>query len=421
MKKRKLINAGNIYVALIDISLIPLMLLTADHGFWERLPFLLFWFALEIAADLKPFRVIYYQQMEMTMSFAVQLSVVILLGTREAVWVVVLATMIVEIISRKQWYKLVFNAGQYGLSIAATGLMFHLLKLSPASVTLDIVLDLPAILVAVTTYYLLNTFFISLVIALTSGCRFRDIFFSDFKIIAGYFFSLAPISIGASLLYSERYPYVILIMVPPLIMADQALRRYYSLNQETQETLQVLATTIDQRDSYTSQHSQRVAEYARKIAEKMGLSSDDVVEVEMAGQVHDLGKVGVEDRILRKASRLNDEEYEQIKRHPEVAYNMLKNLKPYARGAEYVLYHHEHIDGRGYPTGVSGDSIPQGARIIAVADSYDAMTSDRPYRKALPADVAVKELRRCSGTQFDPQVVDAFIQILKDEYGYVEV
>jgi len=153
----------------------------------------------------------------------------------------------------------------------------------------------------------------------------------------------------------------------------------------------------------------------------MNLPPDDINEIEIAGQVHDLGKIGTEDRILFKTTKLNDEEYEQIKKHPAIAYRLLSNLKPYKKGAVYVLHHHERFDGKGYPAGLSGSDIPLGARILAVADSYDAMTTDRPYRRALSQSAAVDELRRCSGTQFDPKVIDTFINVLRNDYGYKEM
>lgn len=417
MKKTFKQRLSGVYVFLVAFSVVPMLVFTVSSIHINRVFYIAFWIALEIAADMKPFRIVHDQQMDMTMSFAVQLSAIILLGTGEAIWVIVIATLIVELLSKRPWNRMFFNVGQYGLTVTATGYLFHMLKLS-TNVPLDIIIDLPALFIAVSTYYLLNTFFISVVISLTSGNRFKDIFFSDFRIIASYYFSLAPISIAVSLLYKEEKPYIILIMIPPLIMADQALRRYYSLHQETQETLKVLANTVDERDKYTFDHSVHVAEYSGKIAQKLGLSLDEVNEVIMAGQVHDLGKVGIADEILNKPDRLNDDEYEKIKQHPEIGYRLLKNLKPYKKGAEYVLYHHERIDGKGYPRGISGKSIPLGARILTVADSYDAMTTDRPYRAALSQDTAVNELVKFSGIQFDPDVVNTFIEILKSDYGY---
>ena len=140
-----------IYISCISFSIIPLLIYTTPTILHvDLIPYLLFWIILEIAADLKPFRVMHYQQMEMTMSFAVQLSAIILLGTKKAIWIVIIATLIVEIINKKTWYRVLFNAGQYALSMLVTGVLFHMLKVSSSNVPLDIILDMPAILIAVT-------------------------------------------------------------------------------------------------------------------------------------------------------------------------------------------------------------------------------------------------------------------------------
>jgi HD-GYP domain-containing protein (c-di-GMP phosphodiesterase class II) len=408
-----------VYVYLIAFSVVPLIAYAIPHINFRRWPYILFWLLLEIAADLKPFRSILYIKIDATLSFAVQMAMIILLDTWEAVWVVIIATLIVEIISRKQWYKVLFNVGQYSLSLLITSLVFHFLKLSPSNIKLDIIRDLPAVLISVMVYYLSNTFFVSVVITLFSDNRFIDVFLNDYKSIAAFYFSNTPISIAASLLYNEQRPYTILILVPSLIMANQTLRWYHSLHIQTVETLNVLADIVDERDTYTYSHSLRVAEYSRKIALELKLSSNIVNEIETAGRVHDVGKITIEDSILRKPGKLTEKEYDIIKDHPVVAHRLFKNLKPYKNGAKYVLYHHERIDGKGYPEGILGTDIPLGARILAVADCYDAMTSDRPYRKALSPRIAVEELVKHSGTQFDPAIVNAFIEVLKKDYGYI--
>ncbi|HOJ09640.1 MAG TPA: HD-GYP domain-containing protein [Clostridiales bacterium] len=417
----KRFNLKYFYVYLIGFSVFPLISYSTPHINFKGWFHILFWIILELAADLKPFRSIFYLRMDMTLSFSVQLAMIILLNTWEAVWIVIVATIIAELISKKEWYKAMFNAGQYGLSLLVTSFVFNLLKMSPNDIPLDIIKDLPAIIASVIVYYFMNTLFISIVISLFYGNKFIDVFFNDYKIMAAFYFSITPISIAASLLYQESHPYKALILIPPLIMADQSIRRYYSLHMETIETLNVLADIIDERDSYTYSHSSRVAEYSGKIAQELHLSSDAINEVETAGRVHDVGKIAIEDSILRKDGKLTTEEYDNIKKHPEVAYRLLKNLKPYKNGAKYALYHHEKIDGTGYPENLSGRSIPLGARILAVADCYDAMTSDRPYRKALPQSTAIKELLKYSGAQFDPVVVKAFIEVLKRDYGYFDM
>lgn len=409
-----------VYVYLIAFSIIPLITFATFRIDFSRWYILLFWLLLEIAADLKPFRTIIYIQMDATLSFAVQMAMAILLDTWEAVWIVIIATLITEIISKKQWYKILFNVGQYSLSQLIAGIVFNSLKLSDSSINFDIIHDLPAALITVFVFYIMNSFFVSTVIALFSNNRFTDIFFNNYRVLAVFYFSNTPISIAAALLYDEQRPYTILILLPSLIMANQTLRWYDSLHTQTIETLNVVADIVDERDKYTYAHSLRVAEYAHKIAQELDLPSDVINEIETAGRVHDVGKIAINDFILNKPGKLTEEEYNKIKEHPVVAYRMLKNLKPYQKGAKYVLYHHERMDGKGYPEGISGSDIPLGARILAVADSYDAMTSDRPYRGAFPQWRAVEELKKYSGIQFDPAVVEAFIEVLKRDYGYNE-
>ena len=412
---------ANTYISLVGLTIIPLLYLSLHSIGISDIPQILFWIALEVVSDLKHFSITYKVQMDMTISFAIQFSAVIIFGTYPAVLIILLATLITEIILKKPWKKVIFNTGQYGLSLIASGFVYHFLKLSPHNVPVDIIMDLPAILLSVTVYFLLNAFFISAVISLTTENKLFDVFLSSLKTMASYIYSLTPISIAIALLYRHDQPYIILIMIPPILMADRAMRKYYSLQREAKETLKILATTLDERDKYTFSHSLHVAEYSKKIAELLKLSQYEIEEIEMAGQVHDLGKVGIEDKILNKNGKLTDEEYEIIKKHPEIAYRMFNNLKPYKKCAEYVLHHHERFDGNGYPDKIAGENIPLGARILSVADSYDAMTTDRPYREALSQVSAVYEMRFFAGTQFDPKVVDAFIAVLKKDYGFIEV
>ena len=145
----------------------------------------------------------------------------------------------------------------------------------------------------------------------------------------------------------------------------------------------------------------------------MGLTENEIKNIRYAAAMHDVGKIGIKDSILNKQGRLTEEEYQEIKKHPEIGYNMLKKIKFLSHIANDVLHHQERYDGKGYPAGISGDDIPIVARIIAVVDTFDAMTTDRPYRKALSEDTALEEIKKNSGTQFDPKVVDAFLKTFK--------
>ena len=179
-----------------------------------------------------------------------------------------------------------------------------------------------------------------------------------------------------------------------------------------------LATTIDAKDRYTSGHSQRVAEYALEIAKRIGKSEEEQQIVYYAGVLHDIGKIRVSEEVIDKPGKLTDEEFDQIRIHPVSGYHILCGIHEDERIGYGAKYHHERYDGSGYPNGLSGKDIPEIARIIAVADSYDAMASDRSYRKALPQDAIRKEIEKGKGTQFDPEIADVMLSIIDDDSAY---
>jgi putative nucleotidyltransferase with HDIG domain len=173
----------------------------------------------------------------------------------------------------------------------------------------------------------------------------------------------------------------------------------------------ILAETLDMRDTSTARHSETVARYAKTIAIELGLPPKDVERIHLAGMLHDIGKIGISDNILQKPGSLNQAEWDEMRKHPELGSRILDgaNLQDISF---WVRAHHERPDGRGYPLGVVDEKIPLEAKILAVADAYEAMTSDRVYRKAIGAQAARNELERCSGSQFDPEVVAAFLRAL---------
>ncbi|MEK7274820.1 MAG: HD domain-containing phosphohydrolase, partial [Candidatus Desantisbacteria bacterium] len=181
-----------------------------------------------------------------------------------------------------------------------------------------------------------------------------------------------------------------------------------------------LAETIEAKDIHTRGHSERTVWYAVSIAKEMGMSEEEVESIEIATLLHDIGKIGVPEAILLKPGGLTQEEFEKIKNHPFTSFNILSSGEFSKEIVTGVSQHHERIDGKGYPNGLSGDEISLEARIIEVADSFEAMVSNRPYRKALDVETAIMELKRCAGKQFDPKVVNAFLRILekrKDQFG----
>ena len=185
------------------------------------------------------------------------------------------------------------------------------------------------------------------------------------------------------------------------------------------EVMEALAHTIDAKDEYTRGHSIRVAKYSRMIAEKMGLSAEQCENIYYMGLLHDIGKIGVPNEIINKTSKLTDEEYETIKKHPVTGFDILAEIKCRPDLATGARWHHERYDGKGYPDHKAGEEIPLEARVIAVADSYDAMTSNRSYRSYLPQDVVREELEKNEGTQFDGEIAKYMIVIIDEDKEYI--
>jgi diguanylate cyclase (GGDEF)-like protein/putative nucleotidyltransferase with HDIG domain len=177
-------------------------------------------------------------------------------------------------------------------------------------------------------------------------------------------------------------------------------------------TIYALAATVDAKDHYTYGHSKKVAKYATQIAEALGYSDERVATLRAAALLHDIGKIGISDRLLVKTGPLTEEDWEPIRAHPKLGVAILKHVESLSGCLAAIQYHHERYDGNGYPAGLKGDNIPLDARIMGVADSYDAMTSLRPYRQGkMTHEQAVEELKRCAGTQFDPKIVEVFVSL----------
>ncbi len=177
---------------------------------------------------------------------------------------------------------------------------------------------------------------------------------------------------------------------------------------------------VDKKDHYTKCHCNRVSEYCVLIGKKLGLPQEDLDKLRIGGLFHDIGKIGISDNILKKESKLTNEEYDEIQTHTSLGVDILTRNKVFKEIIPIVEYHHEKYDGNGYPFKLKGDEIPLAARITSVADTFDAMTSKRSYRDPIPLTDVVEEFKKCSGTQFDPNIVNTFLDIINNEYDVIE-
>lgn len=255
-------------------------------------------------------------------------------------------------------------------------------------------------------------FFATFILQITA---FKDVLLSDLGVALG----------GLVVFFSIESPDYIKLMATlnelnelKASLEIQVENRTHELDKEkksyeelTLETLSSLASLVDAKDHYTNGHSFRVAAYAKGIAKELGLSSQECEQIYLAGLIHDVGKIGINESILTKPGKLSEEEYAIIKSHSPLGGDILKGIKEFPIFEQVARNHHERYDGNGYPDKLKGEDIPFPARIVTVADTFDAMTSDRTYRKALSDEIAISELKKFKGSQFDPQVVEAFLKL----------
>lgn len=192
------------------------------------------------------------------------------------------------------------------------------------------------------------------------------------------------------------------------------------LEQAYLDMVQTLRSAVEAKDTYTRGHSDRVAEYSVLIGEKLGLPEDQIKTLKIGGLFHDIGKIGIPDSILLKPDKLTDDEYSEIKNHPSIGAHILGSAKTFQDIVPIVKHHHEKYDGNGYPSRMKGEEIPYLARIAAVTDTFDAMTSRRSYRDAIDLQKVKDEIKRCEGTQFDPQIAEAFLDIMEHDFDKIK-
>lgn len=193
------------------------------------------------------------------------------------------------------------------------------------------------------------------------------------------------------------------------------IEKHRSLQKLFINTVEAIARAIEAKDPYTQGHSKRVSKYCTRIAQKMEVNSEDIIDIELAGLLHDVGKIGISDAILSKPSKLSIEEYESIKEHPLISLKIIEPIHELKKVKEYVKYHHEKWDGTGYPEGLKAEEIPLGARILSLADAFDTMWIGRQYHAAWNLETVIKEFQKNKETQFDPHVVDAFVELIQED------
>ena len=330
--------------------------------------------------------------------------------------------------SGKPLYKSIFNAGALLVSGAAYLLVLQSFPFGSEGYVWPGLLY--AAIAGTLTNFLVNSVLVSFVIALTSEHTVVAVWKKNYSSLPQHYLVLGVLVAAMATSYQSSGLATMAVIFAPVIVIrfgmqlQQAHKELLIAHREVtgakkglelayDGTVRSLMTALDNRDNETGGHSERVADLSMSIAEELGIESGTPTwdEIRRGALLHDVGKISVPDSILLKEGSLSDDEWELMRRHPQVGFEIISGVEVLSNVAKIVLSHHEKFDGTGYPVGSAGDEIPLGARIFSVADAFDAMISDRPYRKATTIAEALKEISRCRGTQFDPQIVDAFLRV----------
>jgi putative nucleotidyltransferase with HDIG domain len=324
----------------------------------------------------------------------------------------VVSTFVAQfVVRRKPLQRTAFNAALYVLMIAAAAAAFH--ALGGVAGRLDLPGDAFALALGALTYFLVNGIGLSAVLALTGAGSMPRLFQVNYAATALHHLGMIALGGIAAFAFFRGGAAALLLFCLPLLIAALSFRRYFEMKQDLLEFVRALSEVLEEVDPYTRQHSVRVAEYSKVIARALGMSERAVLDLEYGALLHDLGKVGRQyQHILTKPGRLSLEEQATMRAHPAEGAEIVAKVRALRGASAIVRNHHERPDGLGYPAGLRGDDIPLGSRIVMVADAYDAMTSDRPYRRAMEPARAVAELAKHAGTQFDSGVVAALERLV---------
>jgi HD-GYP domain-containing protein (c-di-GMP phosphodiesterase class II) len=314
---------------------------------------------------------------------------------------------------RRGAYDSLFNVAQLMIAVGVGAAVLYTLR-PETSLAHPTLADAWAIPLTATAMYFTNTATVAFMVGVQTLRKPSDVWLATQRLDAASESALYLIGFVMVIL-ATAYVWAPLVMVVPTAVVYLSTKRAVMLNQQTIEAVEAMADMVDLRDPYTADHSKRVAANAATIASAMGMKPDEVANLRLAARVHDLGKIGLPDSVLLKEGKLTPEEFALMKEHPRRGHEILARFPQYRKGRDIVLAHHERFDGKGYPHGLRATRIPLGAQIVAVADALDAMTSDRPYRAALPLHQAMTELRLGRATQWSPTVVDAVERLLNVE------
>jgi putative nucleotidyltransferase with HDIG domain len=383
-----------------------------------------------------------YEGSSVSVSIAVNFAAALFAGVPGVACVSAVIVLAHYLQRRPVWYKTAFNWATHVLAGLVPVLTINLLAI-PLQVSNLPLLAIP-VAIAALAYYAIEAGLIATAISLSEGKNIMATWREQFQWLASHYLVLCMMGLFLGIAYTALGAVGVIVFLLPVLMMSYAQRQYIkrtegsvrelqrmyqeltlanreivsaskAMRQLNEELFLTLAKIIDARDPYLSGHSAKVADYATAIALELGLSAERVEHLRQAAFLHDIGKIGISEQVLHKPGKLTRREYEQVRAHASLGAEFLETSQGLRHLASFVRHHHERWDGTGYPAGLRREQIPLEARILAVSDSFEAMASDRPHRRAISLGEILAEARHCVGTQFDPAVVEALARVIEQE------
>jgi putative nucleotidyltransferase with HDIG domain len=427
-------NVANAFIGILAALGLTVLVASSIDVRTSAIDPVMFVFILVLVGIAQRNPVVLFKSSAISVAFAVKIAAYVLFGTPVALW----ATIVVVAVNAytpkpKPARKVIFNFGGMMLSTYLASTTYQLVGgMVPPGAFVPTML---AVAVSAAVYFAVNSVLTATVITLTSSARFIDVWVQNFAWMPVNYLATAVNGAALALAYQSLGVIGVIVFVLPLGIAWYSFKLYMmkstqlrdrnrelvTMNESLQRTSERLETShvsviaallgsLAAKDHTTNGHTAATMQHALAVAKALGLGPDEIAAVNLGALFHDIGKIGIPEHILRKPSALTQEEWAEMKTHPVIGANLIGEVPNLERIRPIVLAHHEHYDGSGYPNGLKGDEIPLAAQIISVADTYEAVTSTRPYRAALSHNDAVAELRRVAGSQLNPIVVEAFIR-----------
>lgn len=361
---------------------------------------------LFLAADFAP---VWFAHVSYSVGFVVAIAAVISIGPAPAAVAAAFAAIDRELPRRSDWLpRIMINAGALALSTLALGWIFVALGGPVGSVTArHFPAIIPPLLLGSAAFFVLNAGLVSVMVSLARRVPLAEVWHSDYRRTATMHFLFAALGVLFAVLYTNISWMAVPFVVGPLFAARRAFQTAENSRERFESTLASMITALEAKDPYTAGHANRVSQLSQMVARSYGFSESKARRVRYAALLHDVGKVTIDTRVLRKPGKLTPEEYDHMKVHSIRGAELIAEIDLLADMVDGVRHHHERLDGAGYPDGLGGAALSDVAKIIMVSDAFDSMTSTRSYRKAMPMEKALAELRRCEGTQFAPEMIDA--------------